>query len=1216
MTAKIVRPLLSNASQEVYVDLYETKDCTAKTYLFQKGKAVAFRKKEETSQLKTAMFQPAPLTLAVACLANIANNVFMARNTGSHLFRESLMYKYSFEKQALYSKAGAIAHIIRTQLLSSKEDAYMTLEGTARKAPNQPVMHSPNYITSAHQLLDPKSSVTNHIYQPDAKSTMSASQSRPASLHDYVEGDLYKHLSDSRNFPKRDHDTYEGQGTGSFIERLHGVSQREDRPQKKQKAEKYEALEDDKKVIFQGGGKGGELGEYVKQKKEEGLEQSRPESNVVDLTGGMSSALLSKSAGFTRPYIDDGDDVVVLSESNTREVCYGRLDSTKVHAHQIPTPSGKAIFLSRDWPVMKLQLKRLPGKDNIIRVLDPTGRDFGNVDTRTSIGLARIMDNRNPKFRTQAKLQARKRKQNEIPGQDCSEYFDMVINLYGPKNKAQIIGKWLSQRQIYLRTPFTSDAGIEICNPHAPPQATPRTDTSLHVSSKPSSSGYVSRTVEEIRTDVVGMFDNLQQSDTLPEIEADPRITTELLSHQKQGLYFLEDKEKARVFGEKDEDNNSLWRLRVGPGGQRSYYNIITGHEEHKKPPEVLGGILADMMGLGKTLTILALVVGSLDDAKRWGSQTAPKLDDDKALIRNSKTTLLVAPLSTLANWEDQIATHVKPGTLNYYIYHGANRISDLDQLARYDMVITTYSIVSSDFLGRGSKKHGMNPLLQTNFYRIVLDEAHMIREQSTRQSQAVCTLSAQRRWAVTGTPVQNRLEDLGALIKFLRIKPFSEKGGFAQFILTPFKNADPEILPKLRLLVDSFTLRRLKDRIDLPGRHDQVIRLQFSEEERRLYDWFSKDSEKKVRIIANDQLRSLGGKTYAHILRAIMRLRLICAHGRELLSEDDLKITEGFSSDNAIDIDSDDPGNTPSLTPRQAYEMLMLAKETGTDTCVSCTKTVEPREGEDSDGHEIIGCMLPCYQILCRDCVEGVKASLMQNSSSDHHFKCPFCQTTLRTSFFELTKEGIEEADEARSIARQNPRQAKILGRYGGPHTKVKALIDGLRVSAKESECLPVGEQPIKSVVFSGWTANLDLIQIALEDNDVKYARLDGRMSRKARNASLEAFRDDPAVRVILISIMAGGLGLNLTSASKVYVMEPQFNPAAEAQAVDRIHRLGQRREVFTYRLIMDNSFEEKMLDLQRKKQNLADLSMNRGKLDKAEAVKRKLDELRSLFR
>ncbi len=457
----------------------------------------------------------------------------------------------------------------------------------------------------------------------------------------------------------------------------------------------------------------------------------------------------------------------------------------------------------------------------------------------------------------------------------------------------------------------------------------------------------------------------------------------------------------------------------------------------------------------------------------------------------------------------------------------------------------------------------------------------------------------------------------MGALIKFLRIKPFNEKGGFSQFILSPFKNADPEILPKLRLLVDSITLRRLKDRIDLPGRTDQIVRLRFSEDENTLYEWFAKDSQNKLQIIAGEQKKSLGGKTYAHILRAIMRLRLICAHGRELLSEDDLKITEGFSLDNAINLDDDDDDHRAALSPKLAYEMLMLFRETDSDSCIQCAKKIEVSENEDTanDRDEVIGCMLPCYQMLCKDCMFGVKTSIEQTSTADNRFKCPFCEQIQRASFFDLTKEGIENAEEMRAIARENPRQAKIMGRYGGPHTKVKALLESLGESQAESKSLPT-DLPIKSVVFSGWTANLDLIQIALEDNGINYVRLDGKMTRKARNASLDAFRDDPEVTVILISITAGGLGLNLTTGSKVYVMEPQFNPAAEAQAIDRVHRLGQKREVFTYRFIMEGSFEEKMLDLQRKKQNLADLSMSRGKLDKAEAIKRKLDDLRSLFK
>lgn len=122
--------------------------------------------------------------------------------------------------------------------------------------------------------------------------------------------------------------------------------------------------------------------------------------------------------------------------------------------------------------------------------------------------------------------------------------------------------------------------------------------------------------------------------------------------------------------------------------------------------------------------------------------------------------------------------------------------------------------------------------------------------------------------------------------------------------------------------------------------------------------------------------------------------------------------------------------------------------------------------------------------------------------------------------------------------------------------------------------------------------------------------------MDRKARTRALEAFANDPSIHVILVSIGAGGLGLNLTTANKVYVMEPQFNPASEAQAVDRVHRLGQKRPVTIMRFIMEDSFEEKMLELQRKKKALADLTMAREKVSKEQMAKQRLEDLRSLFR
>lgn len=626
---------------------------------------------------------------------------------------------------------------------------------------------------------------------------------------------------------------------------------------------------------------------------------------------------------------------------------------------------------------------------------------------------------------------------------------------------------------------------------------------------------------------------------------------------------------------------------------------------------------MADVMGLGKTLSILSLVADTHKDAIAF-SKTPPQRLQNGVELRNSRATLLVCPVSTVANWEEQIKTHIKPAAVRYYIYHGSNRMKDVKELAMYDLVITTYSIVAYEF-----DKSNTKPLERINWFRIVLDEAHQIREQSTRQSQAVCALSAQRRWAVTGTPVQNRLDDLGALIKFLRISPFDQKGGFAQYILAPFKSADPEILPKLRLLVDSITLRRLKDKIDLPPRHDMIVRLDFSDTEQLLYEWFAKDSANKVKAVTSQQKAGLGGKTYAHILRAILRLRLICAHGQELLSDDDLKMTEGLSYSNAIDLGDEDEDDKPALTSKQAYDMLHLLQESDNDKCWICTKKVGQKDVDDFTDDALedkqdtaLGWMTPCYQVICPRCYDGFMAQVLSKATSDNYVNCPLCDQYVRVSFYELKQSELDADEQARMKLRNDPRYAKQISRYSGPHTKTKALLESLRESQAWSEAHPA-EPPIKSVIFSGWTSHLDLIQLALDEHNLAYTRLDGRMSRPARGKALATFRDDASVPIILVSIGAGGLGLNLTTASKVYVMEPQFNPAAEAQAVDRVHRLGQKREVSIMRFIMRDSFEEKMLELQRKKQELADLSLNRNmKLDKEEAAKRKLQELRDLFR
>ena len=125
------------------------------------------------------------------------------------------------------------------------------------------------------------------------------------------------------------------------------------------------------------------------------------------------------------------------------------------------------------------------------------------------------------------------------------------------------------------------------------------------------------------------------------------------------------------------------------------------------------------------------------------------------------------------------------------------------------------------------------------------------------------------------------------------------------------------------------------------------------------------------------------------------------------------------------------------------------------------------------------------------------------------------------------------------------------------------------------------------KALVFSQFTSLLSLVQDRLEDSTMTYEYLDG--ATRDRQQRVEHFQNDPKCKLFLISLKAGGLGLNLTAAEYVFLLDPWWNPAVEAQAVDRAHRIGQMNQVFAYRLIARDTVEEKILQLQSKKRDLA---------------------------
>ncbi len=125
------------------------------------------------------------------------------------------------------------------------------------------------------------------------------------------------------------------------------------------------------------------------------------------------------------------------------------------------------------------------------------------------------------------------------------------------------------------------------------------------------------------------------------------------------------------------------------------------------------------------------------------------------------------------------------------------------------------------------------------------------------------------------------------------------------------------------------------------------------------------------------------------------------------------------------------------------------------------------------------------------------------------------------------------------------------------------------------------------KILIFSQFVKHLSIVSDFLKTNKIDFAYLDG--STKNRQAQVERFQNEDDLKLFLISLKAGGLGLNLTKAEYVFILDPWWNPAIEQQAIDRAHRIGQKNKVFTYKFITKNTVEEKILTLQQRKMKLA---------------------------
>ncbi|KAK0740189.1 SNF2 family N-terminal domain-containing protein [Schizothecium vesticola] len=619
------------------------------------------------------------------------------------------------------------------------------------------------------------------------------------------------------------------------------------------------------------------------------------------------------------------------------------------------------------------------------------------------------------------------------------------------------------------------------------------------------------------------IFDMLEQlmndGDLLLQLTCTPEG-----GHQKQALTFLLKREAGWDF---DPASADFWDQVQTSSNTVFFVNKVSQSHQLGEPPEFCGGIVADPMGLGKTLTMIALAATD-------------------ANVRDLTPSLIIVPPPLLDTWEEQLAWHVKPGGMKFRRHYQKDRILDGQDLRGYDIILTTYHTVMADWTGGNAFED--KPIFATKWRRIILDEAHVIRNMHSQISRSVCALSATARWAVTGTPIQNRVGDLAALLKFIRAYPYDDIRQFDAEIGKVWKTGDvEEAAQKLKKLSSSLILRRPKTVIKLPPRVDLKCCVDFTAQERKVYDKLKNNTIAQIEEVYGDGDKKGATNSYINVIQRINAMRIMC--------------NLGLHYDSRREISSASINGTASWM-EQAQEIFDSEREMDRVVCAHCHAKCDLTSAIVTPETRVKPLFTRCLRYFCLDCVQDYNRQ-QKTVTCGHNPPDPVAPVSLGLSGLEGDARFRLSGNAARSIQLSS---------------KVAALVSQL-------VHLP---PDVKSVVFSNWRMSLDLVEAGLQQAGISYLRFDGTLPQKQRQPVIESFRRDPKIKVFLLTLSCGAVGLTLKEASRAYLLEPHWNPTIEEQALARVYRLGQLKEVTTVRFYVKDTFEERVLELQESKKKL----------------------------
>lgn len=509
------------------------------------------------------------------------------------------------------------------------------------------------------------------------------------------------------------------------------------------------------------------------------------------------------------------------------------------------------------------------------------------------------------------------------------------------------------------------------------------------------------------------------------------------------------------------------------------------------------GGLLGDEMGLGKTIQAVSLIMSDFPQ---------------------KEPTLVLVPPVALMQWSSEIASYTD-NSLKTFVLHVSNAKSKnitVKELKRYDVIMMSYNSLESMFrkqekgIKRKDELHKQkSPIHQIKFHRVILDEAHCIKSRVTMTAKACFALKACYRWCLSGTPLQNRIGEFFSLVRFLGIRPFA----LYMCKKCPCESMEWDMTEGLSRCnscqcasVEHMSLfnQQLLNPIQKYGRYG--VGAQAFERLRLLSDRIMLRRQKKDHMNAMEL--------------PVKEVRV----DRQFFGEEENDFANSIMTNSNRQFNTYVAQGVVLNNYANIFSLIMKMRQVADHPDLILKKSVE-------GGQNVIVCAIcdetaeeairsKCRHDFCRECA---RRYINSTSSPD----CPVCHIPLS---IDLEQPELEQ-DEA--FVKKSSIINRIKMENWTSSTKIELLVHELWK-------LRSSHASHKSIIFSQFTGMLQLIEWRLRRAGITTVMLDGSMSPVQRKASIDHFMNNINVECFLVSLRAGGVALNLTEASRVFIIDP----------------------------------------------------------------------------